>query len=113
MLRVDTISALDEFFKSKKNVTLDAIGREASSATIDIYVRGFLRQVLERITDMCPELRQITVTEHNGPGGGFLKQQYMEGSELVTPTHKHFQSQPYMTGMPRPSIESKLPPQSP
>ena len=49
MLRVDTISALEDFFKSKKNVTLDAIGREASSATIDIYVRGFLRQVLERI----------------------------------------------------------------
>ncbi len=69
MLRVDTISALEDFFKAKKINTLDAIGREASSATIDIYVRGFLRQVLERITDMCPELRQITVTEQQNRGG--------------------------------------------
>ena len=89
MLRVDTISALEDFFKSKKNVTLDAIGREASSATIDIYVRGFLRQVLERIEYMCPELRQITVTELGAGLGEYAKYQ---DSSYKTPTHKHFPS---------------------
>lgn len=49
MLRVDTINVLEDFFHSKKMITLDAIGREASDATIDLYVRGFLRQIMERI----------------------------------------------------------------
>ena len=57
MLRIDTISVLEEFFYSKKKITLDAIGREASEATIDIYIRGFLRQLMERIQEMAPEMR--------------------------------------------------------
>lgn len=57
MLRIDTINSLEDFFHSKKMVTLDAIGREASDATVDIYIRGFLRQLMERIQDFSPELR--------------------------------------------------------
>ena len=57
MLRIDTISVLEEFLHAKKMVTLDAIGREASEGTVDLYIRGFLRQVLERIQDLAPELR--------------------------------------------------------
>ena len=49
MLRTDTINMLEDFFHSKKMVTMDAIGREASDATVDLYIRGFLRQLLERI----------------------------------------------------------------
>ena len=49
MLRIDTISFLEDFLHTKKKVTLDAIGREASDVTVDLYIRGFLRQVLERI----------------------------------------------------------------
>ena len=49
MLRIDTISVLEEYFYTKKKITLDAVGREASEATIDIYIRGFLRQIMERV----------------------------------------------------------------
>ena len=49
MLRVDTINALEDFMQSKKRATLDAIGNEASEETVNIFVRGFLRQILERI----------------------------------------------------------------
>ena len=49
MLRKDAITALEEFFHSKKMVTLDAIGREASETTIDLYIRGFLRQIMEKV----------------------------------------------------------------
>jgi len=57
MLRIDTIAKLEDFFHQKKMITLDAIGREPSEATIDIYIRGFLRQIMERVQDMAPELR--------------------------------------------------------
>ena len=57
MLRVDTINALEDFMQSKKRATLDAIGNEASEETVNIFVRGFLRQILERIQDLCPDLR--------------------------------------------------------
>ena len=49
MLRVDTINALEDFLQLKKRATLEAIGNQASEATVDIFVRGFLRQILERI----------------------------------------------------------------
>ena len=42
LLRRDTISKLEDFFHERKVVTLDAIGREASQATIDLYIRAFL-----------------------------------------------------------------------
>ena len=38
-------------------MTLDNIGREPSEAVIDIYIRGFLQQMLEKITQMCPEMQ--------------------------------------------------------
>ena len=57
MLRTDTITVLEDYFHAKKMITMDAIGREASEATIDLYIRGFLRQLLERIQDIAPELR--------------------------------------------------------
>ena len=63
MLRIDTIGGLEDFFHSKKMVTLDAIGREASIETVDLYIRGFLRQLMERIHDLAPELKTHT------PGG--------------------------------------------
>ena len=49
MLRLETIQILEEFFHQKKMVTLDVIGREASYETVDLYIRGFLRQLLEKI----------------------------------------------------------------
>ena len=49
MLRIDTINSLEDYFHSKKMITLDAIGREASETTIDLYIRGFLRQIMERV----------------------------------------------------------------
>lgn len=49
MLRIDAINGLEDYFHSKKMVTLDAIGREASETTIDLYIRGFLRQIMERV----------------------------------------------------------------
>ena len=48
-LRVDTINALERFLQDKKRATLEAIGNEASEETVNIFVRGFLRQILERI----------------------------------------------------------------
>ena len=57
MLRIDTINSLEDYFHSKKMITLDAIGREASETTIDLYIRGFLRQIMERVQEMAPELR--------------------------------------------------------
>ena len=57
MLRIDTLNVIEEYFYTKKKITLDAIGREASEATIDIYIRGFLRQLMERIQEMAPEMR--------------------------------------------------------
>lgn len=43
MLRIEAINSLEDFFHAKKMITLDAVGREASDATIDLYIRGFLR----------------------------------------------------------------------
>ena len=63
MLRVETINALEDFLHLKKRATLDAIGREASEQTVDIFVRGFLRQVLERIHDLCPDLRPNVIVK--------------------------------------------------
>ena len=57
MLRVDSINALERFLQEKKRATLEAIGNEASEETVNIFVRGFLRQILERIQDLCPDLR--------------------------------------------------------
>ena len=57
MLRIDTINSLEEYFHSKKMITLDAVGREASETTIDLYIRGFLRQIMERVQELAPELR--------------------------------------------------------
>ena len=57
MLRIDTINGLEEYFHSKKMITLDAVGREASETTIDLYIRGFLRQIMERVQELAPELR--------------------------------------------------------
>ena len=57
LLRVDTINALERFLQEKKRATLDAIGTEASDETVNIFVRGFLRQILERIQDLCPDQR--------------------------------------------------------
>ena len=57
MLRIDTINSLEDYFHSKKMITLDAIGREASETTIDLYIRGFLRQIMERVQELAPELR--------------------------------------------------------
>ena len=49
MLRIETIGILEDFFHAKKMVTLDAIGREASYETVDLYIRGFLRQLMEKV----------------------------------------------------------------
>ena len=49
MLRIDAINILEDFFHTKKMITLDAIGRDASDATVDLYIRGFLRSIMERI----------------------------------------------------------------
>ena len=49
MLRINTIYELEEFFHTKKRLTFDAIGRESSDAVADIYIKGFLRQIIERI----------------------------------------------------------------
>ena len=57
MLRIDTINALEDFFHAKKMITLDVIGREASDGTVDLYIRGFLRQIMEKVQDLAPELR--------------------------------------------------------
>jgi len=65
MLRVDAIDALEDFLHKKKRATLDALGREASEQTVDIFVRGFLRQVLERIEDLCPDLKPNVVVRPN------------------------------------------------
>ena len=67
MLRIETIGILEDFFHAKKMVTLDAIGREASYETVDLYIRGFLRQLMEKVQDLAPELR----TQPN-PGPGYL-----------------------------------------
>ena len=37
-------------------MTLDAIGREPSEAVIDIYIRGFLRLIVEKIAHTCPDV---------------------------------------------------------
>ena len=42
-LRVETINELEEYFHSKKRITMDAIGREPSPEVIEIYIKGFLR----------------------------------------------------------------------
>ena len=89
MLRIDTISVLEEFFYSKKKITLDAIGREASEATIDIYIRGFLRQIMERVQEMAPELR---MTPHHIPGVNVQPRYEIGNSMRATPTHVHYPS---------------------
>ena len=48
MLRIETIGILEDFFHAKKMVTLDAIGREASYETVDLYIRGCLSPVREK-----------------------------------------------------------------
>ena len=106
MLRVDTINVLEDFFHSKKMITLDAIGREASDATIDLYVRGFLRQIMERIQDLCPEMRAPMTT--SGPGYHMQPPKY-ENSYRATPTHKHYPSRPPQYGNDgRPSLNKPL-----
>ena len=57
MLRIEAINQLEDFFHAKKLITLEAIGRDPSHATTDIYIRGFMRQLMERLWDICPELR--------------------------------------------------------
>ena len=61
MLRIDTIHQFEDFFHTKKMVTLDAIGREPSEATTDIYIRGFFRQLNERMQEVCPELKPTPI----------------------------------------------------
>ena len=56
MLHLQSIRELEDYFHERKRITLDAIGREPSEAVTDIYVKGFLRQILEKITYMCPEI---------------------------------------------------------
>ena len=56
MLHLHSIRELEDYFHERKRITLDAIGREPSDAVTDIYVKGFLRQILEKITYMCPEI---------------------------------------------------------
>jgi len=63
---------IEDFFHSKKRSTLDAIGREPSEAVVDIYIKGFLRQVHERLMQICPELMEIDESGmrrggYNGP----------------------------------------------
>jgi len=57
MLRIDAISELEEFFHSKKRMTLETIGREPTDAVTDIYIRGFMVQMHEKIAQIMPELR--------------------------------------------------------
>jgi len=56
MLRINTIHEVEDFFHKKKCLTLDAIGRESSEAVVDIYIRGFFRQIIERLMLICPDL---------------------------------------------------------
>ena len=56
MLHLHSIRELEDYFHERKRITLDAIGREPSDAVTDIYVKGFLRQILEKISFMCPEI---------------------------------------------------------
>ena len=76
MLRIDAINSLEDYFHSKKMITLDAIGREASETTIDLYIRGFLRQIMERVQEMAPELRTPGMGVNSGlshqANGGYV-----------------------------------------
>ena len=101
MLRIETIHSLEDFFHAKKMVTLDAIGRDPSAATTDIYIRGFFRQIMERVQEVCPELRPTPIPFHryesNPPyqsrmvnSGGYQSDGYM-------PQGSYVQSAPIMT----------------
>ena len=89
LMRIDTINALEEFMQGKKRATLEAIGNEASEETVNIFVRGFLRQILERIQDLCPDLRQVVIKSKNGD---FVR--IDNNSRQAGMTRKHFPSQP-------------------
>ena len=56
MLHLHSIRDLEDYFHERKRITLDAIGRDPSDAVADIYIKGFLRSILEKIGNMCPEI---------------------------------------------------------
>ena len=56
MLHLHTIRDLEDYFHERKRITLDAIGRDPSDAVADIYIKGFLRSIMEKISYMCPEV---------------------------------------------------------
>ena len=103
MLRIDAINILEDFFHQKKMITLDAIGREASDQTVDLYIRGFLRQVYERIQDLAPEFKTL----QSGPSP-YAAPSYNRNIR-ATPTHKHYPSQPYpMTNKDKPMSHAPM-----
>ena len=85
MLRIDAINVLEDFFHTKKMITLDAIGRDASDATVDLYIRGFLRSIMERIQDMAPEFKQLSTTPAYAQQPGFTLNSYR-----ATPTNQNY-----------------------
>lgn len=97
LLRIDTIHGLEDFFHQKKMVTMEAIGREASETTIDIYIRGFLRQLMEKVQEMAPELRTpglgIVSVLSNSTNGGYFNAP--NDSLRATPSMPQYPSQSY------------------
>ena len=56
MLHLHTIRELEDYVHERKRITLDAIGKDPSDAVADIYIKGFLRSIVEKIGNMCPEI---------------------------------------------------------
>ena len=67
MLHLHSIRELEDYFHERKRITLDAIGRDPSDAVADIYIKGFLRSILEKIGNMCPEVSSSLLNAQPSP----------------------------------------------
>ena len=48
---------MEEFFAKKKQITLDAIGKEPSADSMDFFIKGFMRSIFDKILTFCPDFQ--------------------------------------------------------
>ena len=56
LLSSNHIHAFEDFFLEKKRKTMDLVGDETSEQVCDMYIRGFLQSLYEKIAAICPDI---------------------------------------------------------
>jgi hypothetical protein len=70
MLRIQALYEFEEYFHKQKRLTLDAIGRDSSDQVVDMYIRGFFKQMSDKVGQISQDNPDKYTGTYGVPGYG-------------------------------------------